>query len=148
MDVGIRSSWERCATAVVRGTHEGLLAVSAVARFLSVVVDCQSPLTLSSFWQALVGGEVDPRTATTDWVSLRDVPRLGYLSFQKVPEKRTVKNRLHLDLDVEDIEEAVASAVAMGARALGDVVDEGTGLLQVMLDPEGNEFCFIRRTPK
>jgi hypothetical protein len=122
--------------------------VSAVARFLSVVVDCQSPLTLSSFWQALVGGEVDPRTATTDWVSLRDVPRLGYLSFQKVPEKRTVKNRLHLDLDVEDIEEAVASAAAMGARALGDVVDEGTGLLQVMLDPEGNEFCFIRRTPK
>ena len=148
MDVGIRSSWERCAAAVVRGTHEGLLAVSAVARFLSVVVDCQSPLTLSSFWQALVGGEADPRTATTDWVSLRDVPRLGYLSFQKVPEKRTVKNRLHLDLDVEDIEEAVASAVAMGARALGDVVDEGTGLLQVMLDPEGNEFCFIRRTPK
>jgi len=122
--------------------------VSAVAQFLSVVVDCQSPLTLSSFWQALDGGEVDPRTATTDWVSLRDVPRLGYLSFQKVPEKRTVKNRLHLDLDVEDIEEAVASAVAMGARALGDVVDEGTGLLQVMLDPEGNEFCFIRRTPK
>ena len=55
---------------------------------------------------------------------------------------------MNLDLDVDDIKEAVASAVAMGAKALGDVIDEGTGLLQVMLDPEGNEFCFIRRTPK
>jgi predicted enzyme related to lactoylglutathione lyase len=118
------------------------------ARFLSIVIDCNAPLALFDFWRGLIGGEVDSRTATTDWVSLRDVPQLGYLSFQKVPEERTVKNRVHLDLDVDDIKEAVASAVAMGAKALGDVIDEGTGLLQVMLDPEGNEFCFIRRTPK
>ena len=119
-----------------------------VAQFLSVVVDCQAPLTLSSFWKALVGGEIDSRTATTDWVSLRNVPRLGYLSFQQVPEERSVKNRVHIDLDVDDIEQAVASAVAMGATAFGDVVDEGTGLLKVMLDPEGNEFCFILRRSK
>lgn len=117
----------------------------AVAQFLSIVIDCRAPQTLSSFWQALVGGEIDPRTAITDWVSLRNVPPLGYLSFQQVPGERSVKNRVHIDLDVDDIEEAVASAVGMGATAFGDVVDEGTGLLQVMLDPEGNEFCFIRR---
>ncbi|MGA1390048.1 MAG: VOC family protein, partial [Ilumatobacteraceae bacterium] len=62
-------------------------------------------------------------------------------------DERMVKNRVHLDLDVDDIVAVTSQAVAAGARTFGDVVDEGTGLLQVMLDPEGNEFCFIQRNP-
>ena len=118
-----------------------------IARFLSVVIDATSPKELSEFWRALLGGEVDPRTANEEWISLRDVPQLGYLSFQKVPEERMVKNRVHLDMDVDDIAVATSQAVAAGARTFGGVVDEGTGLLQVMLDPEGNEFCLIQRIP-
>ena len=117
------------------------------ARFLSVVIDATNPKELSEFWRALLGGEVDPRTATEEWISLRDVPQLGYLSFQKVPDERMVKNRVHLDLDVDDIVAVTSQAVAAGARTFGKVIDEGTGLLQVMLDPEGNEFCFIQRIP-
>ena len=118
-----------------------------IARFLSVVIDATNPKELSEFWRALLGGEVDPRTATEEWISLRDVPQLGYLSFQKVPEERMVKNRVHLDMDVDDIAVATSQAVAVGARTFGGVVDECTGLLQVMLDPEGNEFCLIQRIP-
>ena len=117
------------------------------ARFLSVVIDATNPKALSEFWQALLGGEIDRRTATEEWISLHNVPQLGYLSFQKVPEERMVKNRVHLDMDVDDIAVAKSKAVAAGARTFGGVVDEGTGLLQVMLDPEGNEFCFIQRIP-
>ncbi|MGA1031920.1 MAG: VOC family protein [Ilumatobacteraceae bacterium] len=118
-----------------------------IARFLSVVIDATNPKELSEFWRALLGGEVDPRTATEEWISLRDVPQLGYLSFQKVPEERMVKNRVHLDMDVDDIAVATSQAVAAGARTFGGVVDEGTGLLQVMLAREGNEFCLIQRIP-
>jgi len=118
-----------------------------IARFLSVVIDATNPKELSEFWRTLLGGEVDSRTATEEWISLRDVPQLGYLSFQKVPEERMVKNRVHLDMDVDDIAVATSQAVAAGARTFGGVVDEGTGLLQVMLDPEGNEFCLIQRIP-
>ena len=117
------------------------------ARFLSVVIDATNPKALSEFWKALLGGEIDRRTATEEWISLHNVPQLGYLSFQKVPEERMVKNRVHLDMDVDDIAVATSKAVAAGARTFGGVVDEGTGLLQVMLDPEGNEFCFIQRIP-
>jgi hypothetical protein len=64
-------------------------------------------------------------------------PRLW---FQQVPEPKTVKNRVHLDLRCEDVETEVARLVDLGAQVfarpggrLGDLV--------VLTDPEGNEFC-------
>lgn len=118
-----------------------------IARPLAVVVDCLDPSVLVPFWQAMVGGETDEATLEADWVALKGVDGLGYLSFQRVPEPRVVKNRLHLDLDVVDIVAATEAAVALGARTLGPVIDEVTNLLQVLADPEDNEFCLIQRTP-
>ena len=120
----------------------------SLGKFLAVVIDCNDPLALSSFWQQLIGGEVDPRTQSNEWVALAGVPGLGYLGFQKVPESKNVKNRVHLDVDVESIETAVDRATALGAMKVADVVDEQTNWFQVMLDPEGNEFCFILRKNK
>ena len=73
------------------------------------------------------------------------MPGLGYLAFQRVPEGKSVKNRLHLDLDTDDIERSVEFVVARGARSIGSLVEEDTNWFQVMADPEGNEFCFILR---
>lgn len=81
-----------------------------VARPLGVVFDCADPVRLSTFWQGLVGGVVDPRTLSDTWVGLRQVPVWGSLGFQKVPEGKVVKNRVHLDLDVDDLEAAIAAA--------------------------------------
>lgn len=120
----------------------------ALGKFLAAVIDCKDPLALSWFWQQLIGGEVDPRTQSTEWVALAGVPGLGYLGFQKVPESKAVKNRVHLDVDVESIEDALNEAVALGAERLAGVVEEQTNYFQVMLDPEGNEFCFILRKNK
>ena len=119
-----------------------------IARPLAVVVDCLDPSVLVPFWQAMVGGETDQATLEDDWVALKGVEGIGYLSFQRVPEGRAAKNRLHLDLEVTDIVAATAEAVALGARPLGGVVDEVTNLLQVLADPEDNEFCLIQRTPR
>lgn len=116
-----------------------------IARPLAVTFDCHDPAALSTFWRNLVGGTVEPATLSDEWVGLFDVPVFGYLGFQKVPEGKAVKNRVHLDLDVDDIDRAVAASTAIGAARVGDPVEEPTNWFQVMRDPEGNEFCFILR---
>jgi len=116
-----------------------------VAQLLGVTFDCVAPKALAEFWREVVGGQIDDRTLDDDWVNLRDVPVVGHLGFQRVPEDRVVKNRVHLDVEVADIDEAVAQLIPLGATAFGDTVDEGTGWLRVMADPEGNEFCLIVR---
>ena len=118
---------------------------SPIGRPLAVTFDCHDPVRLSTFWQTLVGGSVEPATVGQDWVALNGVPVFGHLGFQKVPESKAVKNRVHLDLDVDDIDVAVAASTAIGATVFGGVVEEPTNWFQVMRDPEGNEFCFILR---
>jgi predicted enzyme related to lactoylglutathione lyase len=114
-----------------------------IARFLAVVIDCHDPAELAGFWKEMLGGSVEPRTQSPEWVALNDVPGLGILAFQRVPEGKTIKNRLHIDVDVTDIASSVEAAVALGAVTVGDVVEEPTNRFQVMRDPEGNEFCFV-----
>ena len=111
-----------------------------IGRLGEVVIDCHDPARLASFWQSLLGGYVVRQSH--DWVALE--PPTGItVSFQLVPEPKEVKNRVHLDIDVRDLEEAVTAAVALGAVRQGAVVYDEIGGFQVMLDPEGNEFCFI-----
>ncbi|MGI5402214.1 VOC family protein [Streptomyces sp. CA-135486] len=64
------------------------------------------------------------------------------LLFQRVPEKKTTKNRIHLDVHVgpDGREAEVARLEGLGARVLYDV-NEPTGVWTTMADPEGNEFC-------
>lgn len=106
-----------------------------------IVIDCRRPAELVGFWAALLGGE--PVHRGLDWAHVEppDWPRI---SFQPVPESKDVKNRLHLDLEVADIEAATSEAEQLGATRVGDVVTDEQGSFQVLLDPEGNEFCFVR----
>ncbi|MEU9009743.1 VOC family protein [Streptomyces sp. NPDC048479] len=64
------------------------------------------------------------------------------LLFQRVPEGKTTKNRLHLDLHVgpERREAEVARLEGLGATVLYHA-DEPVGVWSTMADPEGNEFC-------
>lgn len=67
------------------------------------------------------------------------------LLLQTVPEPKTVKNRMHLDLRVSDIEEESKRLAALGARRLTpNVIEEHGFRWIVMSDPEGNEFCVCR----
>jgi predicted enzyme related to lactoylglutathione lyase len=110
---------------------------------LSVVFDCRDPEELARFWQSLLGGELDTAAKSSTWVSLKSLSSLEYLGFQKVPEQKQAKNRVHVDLVVDDLDASRDRAVALGAVAIGDVVDELSATFQVMHDPEGNEFCFV-----
>ncbi|HXV94569.1 MAG TPA: VOC family protein [Pseudonocardia sp.] len=112
------------------------------ARLDQIVVDCRDPAALVRFWAALLGGEPVDRARGWSHVEPPGFPRL---SFQPVPEPKAVKNRLHLDIEVEDgtIPAAAAHAVELGAARVGEIVVDDAGSFQVMTDPEGNEFCFV-----
>ncbi len=110
---------------------------------ISVVVDCVHPMTLAQFWCAVVGGVIDARTQSAEWVAIEQVPGVASIAFQRVPEPKTVKNRVHLDVNVDDLDAATRTALELGAVTVGDVVEEETNRFQVMHDPEGNEFCLV-----
>jgi hypothetical protein len=110
------------------------------ARLDQIVVDCLQPKALVRFWAGLLGGQ--PVDRALNWSHV-EPPGFARLAFQPVPEGKIVKNRLHLDIEVDDIEAAVTQAVRLGAVRVGAVVTDEQGSFQVMRDPEGNEFCFV-----
>ncbi|MFF5973013.1 VOC family protein [Streptomyces sp. NPDC012769] len=110
------------------------------ARVEEIVFDCADPAALARFWAALLGG--DPVDRSPDW-SYVDPPGFVRVAFQKVPEGKAVKNRVHLDLAAGDPSAAADEAQSLGARRSGGIVADEYGAFQVMCDPEGNEFCFV-----
>ncbi|WP_405595878.1 VOC family protein [Streptomyces sp. NBC_01410] len=110
------------------------------ARIEEIVFDCHDPARLVRFWAALLGG--DPVDRSEDW-SYIDPPGFARVAFQRVPEGKSAKNRLHLDLDAGDVDAAADEAVALGAVRLGPAMTDEYGRFQVLRDPEGNEFCFV-----
>ena len=111
----------------------------AVTGIAALAVDCHDPSGLARWWSRLLGGEVD---ADPDGDATLHTPDGLAIDFARVPEAKTVKNRLHLDLRSTDLAEATAQAVAFGAPRADDIYDGGRW--QVLRDPEGNEFCLLR----
>ena len=112
----------------------------------NITFDCADARGLATFWSRLTGWNVyyddDPEVMVAphfpnDGISLLFIP---------VPEGKTAKNRIHLDLSPDEgtRDEAVAAAVAVGATVLADHRRaDGTGWV-VLADPEGNELCIER----
>jgi len=105
----------------------------------TITVDCADPHRLGGFWSALLGVAVVE--VGEDYTELAKLSEDGpNLLFLQVPEPKSGKNRLHLDLVVTDVKSAVDSALDLGARrAEGELA--GPFPWAVLLDPEGNEFC-------
>ncbi|MFE6224154.1 MULTISPECIES: VOC family protein [unclassified Streptomyces] len=110
------------------------------AHVQELVFDCGDPAALARFWAGLLGGE--PVDRSPDW-SYVDPPGFVRVAFQRVPEGKAAKNRLHLDLEAGDPEAAADEAAPLGAVRVGGLVNDEQGAFQVMRDPEGNEFCFV-----
>ncbi len=113
-----------------------------------VTVDCTDPDRLADFWAALL--DYERFGSVAQYRSIR--PRAGSTSgpkliFQTVDEPKSVKNRLHLDVELDPgapLEPAVERAVGLGASVVADgLVEEFGSRWRVMVDPEGNEFCIV-----
>ena len=112
-----------------------------------VTLDCADAYRLASFWAEVVDGTLADDDAPGDPEAL--VSSAGVtLLFVTVPESKSVKNRVHLDLQPQDRsrDEEVTRLLALGAEIVGDRRrPDGTGWV-TMADPEGNEFCVERST--
>ena len=108
-------------------------------------VDCTHAYELSEWWKLLLGYvdvDGDPNLPGHEECMILD-PGSGHrILFIEVPEPKTVKNRLHLDVRSQDFTTAIAQALALGATRANDLY--AGGRWQVLRDPEGNEFCILR----
>jgi Glyoxalase-like domain len=113
---------------------------------LQLTIDCADASALASFWSAALGRPVSPG-ATTERAAIDapDPAKTGpRLSFLQVPEGKTVKNRLHLDLGSPELEAETERLLALGATRLWDV-EKGDLRWTTFADPEGNEFDVAAR---
>lgn len=112
-----------------------------------IQIDSTDPLSLAKFWGAVLGLQVDDDYLgdPPQYVGLMATnPDHPQVNFQRVPEPKTVKNRLHFDLRVDDVDEATARIEGLGGiRLHSEDVHEYGYSWRVMADPEGNEFCLI-----
>ena len=108
-------------------------------RVQEVVIDCAVPAELAAFWGTIFGARW--AAMGEGWAVVESEP--VRLAFQQVPEAKVVKNRLHLDLKVEDIEEATRVALELGARIVTPLQGRSRAGFAVLSDPAGNEFCFV-----
>ncbi|MEX0682665.1 MAG: VOC family protein [Dehalococcoidia bacterium] len=131
-----------------------------MAKLGDIVVDCAKPAPLARFWAAVLDGyEIEPyddeeiaRLKSLGIDDLENDPGVAMrhttgggprFFFQQVPEPKTVKNRLHLDLRPDNRAAEVARLMALGASKLRDVQHDSGGAWTVMQDPQGNEFCVM-----
>jgi predicted enzyme related to lactoylglutathione lyase len=108
---------------------------------LGLVLDCADPERLAEFWAPALG-YVNLGTAGA-YVALFPNGRPGpKLLLQRVTEPKTVKNRMHVDIEVPDIETEAARLVDLGATRISEGPRSEHGSTWILMaDPEGNEFC-------
>ncbi len=111
-------------------------------RFYQLVIDARDPRSIARFWAAVLDQQVLYESADEVIVG-SDEHRYPGLCFVPVPEHKTVKNRLHIDLDPDDRDAEVKRIIALGARR-ADVGQGPDATWVVLADPEGNEFCVLR----
>jgi predicted enzyme related to lactoylglutathione lyase len=111
-----------------------------------ITIDCADPARLASFWSALLdiavtGEHGEDAGWATVGSRLGDQPRL---TFQRVGERKAAKVRIHLDIQVDDIDTARRQVESLGGRWPGERHDYDDGIVMVMHDPEEHEFCLVQ----
>jgi hypothetical protein len=111
-------------------------------RMTEVVIDCAEHRAVVDFWQAALGYERRDVNEQYVWIgpAERDEPGRPPILFQKVPEPKRVKNRVHLDFRSEDMAAEVERLLGLGASY---IAERSLGQLTwtVLADPDGNELC-------
>jgi len=109
-----------------------------IAKLGSTVIDVNDLELEKTFWQAALGVEIGGDFE--GFVFFKPQEGRSGLSLQKVPETKSIKNRVHLDIEVSNLDEGIAKLESLGATVIQPRPSEGHQWV-VMTDPEGNEFC-------
>ena len=126
-----------------------------MARLADLVLDCPHPASLARFWAEVLDGYA---VAPYDDAELERLRSIGVLDpeddpsvlvegpgprlfCQRVPEAKSAKNRMHVDLVSDDLDGEIARLLALGATRLDHQPPPGGDGLVALADPAGNEFC-------
>jgi len=116
----------------------------AIASLRAVVLDCPDPRALAEFYRRLLGGEIT--NADDEWVALRAEPDVK-LSFQRADNYQPPvwpsddrPQQFHIDVTVDDVDEAERQVLAIGARK-HELQPGEEWHWRVFLDPAGHPFC-------
>ncbi|MFF1868534.1 VOC family protein [Streptomyces sp. CB03911] len=109
-----------------------------------IVIDAHDLPALARFWAAVLGWQILSEREREVVIGPDATAPVG-ICFMPVTDRKTTKNRLHLDLTAaaEDREDEIERILALGARR-ADVGQRGDESWTVLVDPEGNEFCVVR----
>ena len=111
-----------------------------IGTFFAIVLDVSDLDRSVEFWLQVFGGE--KIFADDAYARVGDLSRPPTLLLQKVPEVKTVKNRVHLDFEIDDLDAAIERVVKLGGHEVNRVSEYGI-TFAVMADLDGNEFCLI-----
>ena len=114
-----------------------------VGALYAIVIDVNDLETCAEFWSQVLGTDILYQNER--------YMRLGHkgdrptILLQKVPERHKEKNRVHIDLDVSDLDAAVSRVQDLGGHKLKQLSEYGIKWA-VMSDPDGNEFCLVKHS--
>jgi glyoxalase superfamily protein len=115
-------------------------------KHIGITVDCPDADQLAEFWERCLGYARRPGAPGGPYVTLERVDGSPdgppVVTFQSVPEPKTSKARIHLDLFVDEAQPLVDEMRAAGA-SLVSCTEAGEWTTRVLQDPAGNEFCII-----
>ncbi|HEY3880207.1 MAG TPA: VOC family protein [Trebonia sp.] len=110
----------------------------------AVSFDARDAQVAATFWAAALGRAVADG-ASSDNAGVEADPAIpgSRIGFHRVPEGKTVKNRMHLDLLTTDFDAEVVRLIGLGASKLNEINAGGGRHWATLADPEGNEFDVI-----
>jgi catechol 2,3-dioxygenase-like lactoylglutathione lyase family enzyme len=107
----------------------------------TVTMDCRDAARVGAFWAAALGRPLD-HGAASEFASISADGTSPSWYFNQVPEIKSTKNRVHVDLQSDGRQAEVERLVSLGATRLADHDADGTAWT-VLADVEGNEFCVV-----
>ena len=114
-----------------------------VGALYAIVIDVNNLETCAKFWSQVLGADILYQNER--YLRLGHKGEHPTLLLQKVPERHQEKNRVHLDLDVPDLDAAVNRVQNLGGHKLRQLSEYGIDWA-VMADPDGNEFCLVKHS--
>ena len=124
-------------------------ALRPVGWIREVVLDATDPHALATFWGLIVGGA--PVEWYDGWVTLEPPPHGQRLSFQRTDSPDAPSGGVHVDVLVDDLEQAHRTVLDAGGRYLGERFSPRPGPegqpvpWRVYADPAGHRFCLVVR---
>ena len=119
------------------GQHE------RVGTLYAITIDVNDLETCAKFWSQVLGADI--LYQNEKYLRLGQKGERPSLLLQRVPERHREKNRVHIDLDVPDLDAAVSRVQELGGSKLRELNEYGIKWA-VMADPDGNEFCLVQHS--